>query len=499
MATDSSYMVLLAFTAGDATQLSIAPGDRVQLITADSGTGWSFGRSLASNAQGWFPASYVQKQQAHKPALRPLSCLPGSSLGSLPVTPPLPQSPLPAAVTRPPPSVASSPLPPSLAPLPPPIAASASPAKAPLPTPLPASPLPSSLTSLSSPLIHTSAAAAASSPSPSPSPPLPFPPLPLSRRPISPADLRNRSSTMATPSRLVISTAHSSPLLDLPLAPRGPLAPPPSLPSFVNPLSPISAIAPELSSTPNPSTSTSSSPSASSSTEKRHKVGGVIATDAEELFAPGPLIHSVSMAEFHLTKGNSMAATYPADVVHRNQEELANLCFPEGAHLHTHDWVFIFLWDDGPLFGLAFYSRFEDASLTRGALQKSLLVLARKPYFHMFQKVLNFALQWHFAKFMMKLPEGENQLVLKTIYDAFNSSAVGSDGLLRFSAFNSSFQFCFLPIHYDTYFPGASLLDLVKLLRDKVLLLWKSLLLRQRILFSGAQSPANLVGNCCIA
>ena len=225
----------------------------------------------------------------------------------------------------------------------------------------------------------------------------------------------------------------------------------------------------------------------------------MIATDAEELFAPGPLIHSVSMAEFHLTKGNSMAATYPADVVHRNQEELANLCFPEGAHLHTHDWVFIFLWDDGPLFGLAFYSRFEDASLTRGALQKSLLVLARKPYFHMFQKVLNFALQWHFAKFMMKLPEGENQLVLKTIYDAFNSCAVGSDGLLRFSAFNSSFQFCFLPIHYDTYFPGASLLDLVKLLRDKVLLLWKSLLLRQRILFSGAQSPANLVGNCCIA
>src|SRR3989338_135436 len=137
MATDSSYMVLLAFTAGDATQLSIAPGDRVQLITADSGTGWSFGRSLASNAQGWFPASYVQKQQAPKPALRPLSCLPGSSPGSLPVTPPLPQSPLPAAVTRAPPSVASSPLPPSLAPLPPPLAPSASPATAPLTTPHP--------------------------------------------------------------------------------------------------------------------------------------------------------------------------------------------------------------------------------------------------------------------------------------------------------------------------------------------------------------------------
>ena len=205
------------------------------------------------------------------------------------------------------------------------------------------------------------------------------------------------------------------------------------------------------------------------------------------------------MAEFHLTKGNSLAATHPPDVAFKNPEELSNLCFPEGAHLHTHDWVFIFLWDEGPLFGVAFYSRFEDPGLTRGALQKSLLLLARKPYFHMFLKVLNFGLQWHFAKFMMKHPDGDNAVVLRTIYDAFNGAQVDSSRMLKFSAFNSSFQFSHYPVHYDTYFPGASLVDLVKFLRDKTLLLWQSLLHRHRILFSGAQSPANLVGNCCIA
>lgn len=224
------------------------------------------------------------------------------------------------------------------------------------------------------------------------------------------------------------------------------------------------------------------------------------AVDREELFQSGALIHSVSMAEFHLTKGTNLAATYPPNVSFKNAEELANICFPEGAHLHHHDWVFIFLWDEGPLYGVAFYSRFEDTSITRGALQKSLLLLARKPYFHMFLKVLNFGLQWHFAKFMMNLPEGDNLCVLKTVFDSFNNaSSDASSDLVKFSAFNSSFQFSHIPLRYDTFFPGASLLDLVKLLKDKTLLLWKSLLMRHRILFSGAQSPANLVGNCCLA
>jgi Stabilization of polarity axis/SH3 domain/Docking domain of Afi1 for Arf3 in vesicle trafficking len=254
---------------------------------------------------------------------------------------------------------------------------------------------------------------------------------------------------------------------------------------------------------PAPAAATAAFPVASSSSSPVI-AGSLVDVENSLGFADGPLVHSVSMAEFHLTKGNNLAATYPADTQFSNGEELANVCFPEGAHLHHHDWTFIFLWNEGPLFGLAFYSRLEDAAMTRGAVQKSLLILARKPYFHMFLKVLPFAIQWHFAKQIQHDEDGgDNVTVLKQLYDSLNTTTAGDDGssdaLVKFSAFGSSFQFSQIPLPYDTFCPGASLVELVRFLKEKSMLLWKSLLLRQRILFSGAQVCANLVGNCCIA
>jgi hypothetical protein len=50
--------------------------------------------------------------------------------------------------------------------------------------------------------------------------------------------------------------------------------------------------------------------------------------------------------EFDLTEGNTIRTTYPPDARFSNKEELSNLCFPEGAHLHHHDWTTLCLWDE---------------------------------------------------------------------------------------------------------------------------------------------------------
>ena len=42
-----------------------------------------------------------------------------------------------------------------------------------------------------------------------------------------------------------------------------------------------------------------------------------------------------------------MKECYPPGTKYKNEEELANLCFPEGAHLHVDDWTYIHMTDPG--------------------------------------------------------------------------------------------------------------------------------------------------------
>jgi len=215
-------------------------------------------------------------------------------------------------------------------------------------------------------------------------------------------------------------------------------------------------------------------------------------------FADGPLVHSVSIAEFDLTEGNTIRTTYPPNAKFSNKEELSNLCFPEGAHLHHHDWTTLCLWDeeDGPLFGIAFFSKLEDDSLQRGAIQQSILLLGRLPFFHIYQKILNSALQRYFAK-------GRDNAILQQIYDAINSYELadfGDQEMITFRLWDCDWQFDKPSLSRDTDLgAGASLVELVKFLKHHTMHLRYSILNQERVLFSGAQVKASLVGNCCLA
>eukprot|EP01063_Lacrimia_lanifica_P006757 TRINITY_DN14253_c0_g1_i1.p1 TRINITY_DN14253_c0_g1~~TRINITY_DN14253_c0_g1_i1.p1 ORF type:complete len:1526 (+),score=391.05 TRINITY_DN14253_c0_g1_i1:77-4579(+) len=115
---------------------------------------------------------------------------------------------------------------------------------------------------------------------------------------------------------------------------------------------------------------------------------------------PDGVIHSVSLAQFDLALGNTLSATRPetvdlgADVAH---SALHDLCFPDGAHNANRDTVYAVLErksGDGQLYAVGCYRALKTDTVSRGAVQRGLLVLTNVPLYNTLASILHDLLQW---------------------------------------------------------------------------------------------------------
>eukprot|EP01104_Vermistella_antarctica_P014200 TRINITY_DN4428_c0_g5_i1.p1 TRINITY_DN4428_c0_g5~~TRINITY_DN4428_c0_g5_i1.p1 ORF type:complete len:648 (-),score=154.01 TRINITY_DN4428_c0_g5_i1:9-1952(-) len=218
-------------------------------------------------------------------------------------------------------------------------------------------------------------------------------------------------------------------------------------------------------------------------------------------------IYSISIAEFDIDEGNTLSVTYPLAVDFGPlNNKLADLCLPDGAHYHTEDWVYVFLWDydvDHPaLYGMAFFASVRDEKYKRGAVQRSVLLLSTQPYFHFYEELLRAATQ-------QCLVEGNDQMAtLHSLYTTLNDffekrhANPGSFHLIEWLKVKLPFTLPPKLSKFDTYFPSASLIGLIKQFKEKTMIFWYSLLLSQKLCFSSGGNSgiaAHDVANWVIA
>eukprot|EP00756_Hemistasia_phaeocysticola_P011092 Hpha_TRINITY_DN15087_c1_g3::TRINITY_DN15087_c1_g3_i1::g.124009::m.124009 len=131
------------------------------------------------------------------------------------------------------------------------------------------------------------------------------------------------------------------------------------------------------------------------------------------------LLHSVSLADFDLHKGNTISQTYPASVdlaAEVRQSNLHDLCFPDGAHEAQCDTVYGVLdrIDGGQLYAVGFYRAVRTNLVKRGAVQRGILVLSREPLYRCLSGFVHKLLDWwivlrrglHSVSPVRMMPEG---------------------------------------------------------------------------------------------
>lgn len=144
--------------------------------------------------------------------------------------------------------------------------------------------------------------------------------------------------------------------------------------------------------------------------------------------------------------------------------------------------------DPDLVYGLAMFQNKSDKTVRRGAIQKSLLIISRAPIFDIYQPILRHALA--------HIMETGDKNALKTLFETLKS-AWGSKEVNIFGH-----NFPIMPSQplasmKPDEFGSASLKELVQRFGVDTMYLWYTMLLRQRVLFSG--QPAHLVGECCLA
>jgi hypothetical protein len=129
--------------------------------------------------------------------------------------------------------------------------------------------------------------------------------------------------------------------------------------------------------------------------------------------------------EFDIDKGNTLSSVFPSDFDFKQfaQTNIADLCLPDGAHIHTEDWTYLFLHKNSTsatvkasstpnlptssseaslgaksrspetatvdiIYGIAFYKKKADSSVKRGAIQKSVLFLLTKPAYALVEPMM---------------------------------------------------------------------------------------------------------------
>lgn len=117
--------------------------------------------------------------------------------------------------------------------------------------------------------------------------------------------------------------------------------------------------------------------------------------------------HDFTSIEFDILKGNTLSTVYPpeaSDIQEKYKDRcIADLCLPDGAHEYEEDITHIFVpypsddqhANNGPienpnemLYGMVLFRNKRDKSVKRGAIQKSLLLLATKPLFSVWEPLM---------------------------------------------------------------------------------------------------------------
>lgn len=140
------------------------------------------------------------------------------------------------------------------------------------------------------------------------------------------------------------------------------------------------------------------------------------------------------------------------------------------------------------IYGIAMFHNKADKTVRRGAIQKSLLLILKAPIFDLYQDILRHS--------VVHIIESGDKGALKTLFDALK--AAWNEKTM--TVFGKTFPYqpsTSLANMKPDQFGSASLKELVQRFGVDTMYLWYTMLLRQRILFSG--QPAHLVGECCLA
>ena len=207
-----------------------------------------------------------------------------------------------------------------------------------------------------------------------------------------------------------------------------------------------------------------------------------------------PLLLGAAIYTFDISTGDAAEAAFPnAESLVLSADVLSALAIPEGAHNVPEDHVYIITKDPDTgeqLYGLCYFHNRRDPSVPRGAIMKSLLVMARKPHFAFFLPILKAGL----LRYLDSKGGAKAEDVLPTIVGHLNEVATRSQDSLVLWEQTFAVDMPSLPADQ---LGGASVLGLVQRFREDTMLIWWALLLQLRVLFSG--QPAGAVGACCLA
>eukprot|EP00754_Rhynchopus_humris_P051670 Rhum_TRINITY_DN9675_c0_g1::Rhum_TRINITY_DN9675_c0_g1_i1::g.34673::m.34673 len=114
---------------------------------------------------------------------------------------------------------------------------------------------------------------------------------------------------------------------------------------------------------------------------------------------PPPLIHSVSMADFDITIGNTLSQTWPKGVDLKKeivQQNMNDMCFPDGAHDAHRDTVCAVVdrREGGHLYAVGCYRGIKSGSVKRGAIQRGVLIVTTAPLFGSLAEYVHNLLRW---------------------------------------------------------------------------------------------------------
>ncbi|XP_062510557.1 late secretory pathway protein AVL9 homolog isoform X2 [Corticium candelabrum] len=203
---------------------------------------------------------------------------------------------------------------------------------------------------------------------------------------------------------------------------------------------------------------------------------------------------NVLVVGFHHQKGSQVEFSYPPikGSLPSSWKYLPYLAIPDGAHRSEQGFVYFTLPegkdDDAPLFGerklfaVACYGQlatqdlmYKDKEQTRATVLKSVVVLSRRPCYGFIKAKLSLVTEVYFAQ-----KNFSETKVLEEFYENMNQNSKESHDIK---------SYCF--------YVGVTIQPLVRLFRRKLLVIFKLLMLEQRVLFYGF--PAGAVSEMLIS
>jgi hypothetical protein len=192
---------------------------------------------------------------------------------------------------------------------------------------------------------------------------------------------------------------------------------------------------------------------------------------------------SIDHGDSHVDLGESGAAGSASGSIGANATNIAGAAAAAGGGNAVASGPNIDL-----VYGLAMFHNKADKTVRRGAIQKSLLLILRAPIFDVYLDILRHSI--------IHIIETGDKTALKTLFETLKAQWGAKDMTVFGKTFPYSPSTSLANVKPDQ-FGSASLKELVQRFGVDTMYLWYTMLLRQRILFSG--QPAHLVGECCLA